>query len=172
MNFHELILKRESIRSYDPNRKIPEDILRRILDAGRLAPSAANRQPWQFLLASSDIMLNKIKLCYQADWFQNVPHILVVKGYIDQAWTRTTDGYNALETDLTIAMDHMILAAEYESIGTCWIAAFSPNGLKDALDLKEGELVFAITPLGYPQAGFSKKNQKKRKSFEEVVKII
>ncbi len=172
MIFHELVLERESIRSYDINRKIPENILMRILEAGRLAPSAGNRQPWQFLLVSSEKMLEKIRPCYSPEWFQNAPHILIVKGYKDKAWTRKDDGYNALETDLTIAMDHMILAAEFENIGTCWIAAFNPEFLTIALDLKENEEVFAITPLGYPIEGFQKKENKKRKSFEEVVKFI
>ena len=172
MNFHKLISERESIRSYDSDRKIPEDILKRILNAGRLAPSAANRQPWQFLLVSSKEMLGKIRPCYQTAWFQAAPHILIVKGNITKAWTRSTDGYNALETDLTIAMDHMILAAEYEGVATCWIAAFAPEVLRAALDLNDDEEIFAITPLGYPIAGFNKKSQKKRKVFGEVVKFI
>ena len=172
MNFHKLISERESIRSYDSNREVPEDILRRILDTGRLAPSAANRQPWQFLLVSSDEMLNKVRPCYKADWFQNAPHILVVNGNKCMAWTRASDGYNSLETDLTIAMDHMILAAEYEGVGTCWIAAFTPGVLRVALNLNDDEEIFAITPLGYPVAGFSKKGQKKRKPFDEVIKFI
>ncbi len=172
MNYYELISNRESIRSYDPDRKIPEDVLSRILDAGRLAPSAGNRQPWQFLLVSSPEMLEKVRSCYPAAWFQDAPHILVVKGYKEKAWNRSKDGYNALETDLSIAMDHMILAAEYEGIGTCWIAAFSPEILKTVLGLTDGERVFAITPLGYTPAGFSKKNQKNRKPFTEVVRFI
>ncbi len=172
MNFHELILKRESIRSYDINKKIPEDILKRILESGRLAPSAGNRQPWQFLLVSSEEMLGKIRPCYTPAWFQNAPHILIVKGDKDKAWTRADDGYNALETDLTIVMDHMILAAEYENIGTCWIAAFTPEILRKTLELKDNEEVYAMTPLGYPMDGFQKKANKKRKPFDEVVKFI
>ncbi len=172
MDLHELILERESIRSYNINRKIPEDILKRILEAGRLAPSAGNRQPWEFLLVSSEEMLEKIRACYTPAWFQNAPHILIVKGYKDKAWTRADDGYNALETDLTIAMDHMILAAEYENVGTCWIEAFTPDILRKALGLKDNEEIFAITPLGYPMDGFQKKANKKRKPFEEVVKFI
>ncbi|MDA3939363.1 MAG: nitroreductase family protein [Spirochaetia bacterium] len=172
MNFHKLISERESIRSYDINRKIPKDILEGILDAGRLAPSAGNRQPWEFLLVSSNEMLGKIRPCYKADWFQAAPHILIVKGYKNLAWTRADDGYNALETDLTIAMDHMILAAENEGIGTCWIAAFTPKVLRESLELKENEEVYAITPLGYQIEGFQKKERKKRKSFDEVVRFI
>ena len=172
MNFHTLILERESIRSYNIKRKIPKDTLNRILNAGRLAPSAGNRQPWEFLLVSSEEMLGKIRPCYKAGWFKEAPHILIVKGYKDKAWTRADDGYNALETDLTIAMDHMILAAEYENIGTCWIAAFTPEILRKALELKDNEEIFAITPLGYYMDGFQKKADKKRKPFEEVVKFI
>ena len=172
MNFHALISERESIRSYDPERPIPEDILKKILEAGRLAPSAANRQPWEFLLVSSKEMLDKIRPCYEQRWFQSAPHILIVKGSRKQAWTRSTDGYNSLETDLTIAMDHMILAAEYEKIGTCWIAAFTPDILRAALNLKDNEEVFAITPLGYTPENFKKYRKKIRKPFEEVVKFI
>ncbi len=172
MNFYELISQRESIRSYDSSKRVPEEILNRILDAGRLAPSAGNRQPWQFLLVSSKEMLEKVRPCYEANWFQDAPHILIVKGNRKEAWTRSSDGYNTLETDLTIALDHMILAAEYEGVGTCWIAAFSPAILRHALDLDESEEVFAITPLGYTPERFTKKGQKRRKLFEEVVKFI
>jgi nitroreductase len=172
MNFHTLVLERESIRSYDKDREIPRDSLERILDAGRLAPSAGNRQPWEFLLVSSKTMLKKIRPCYKAGWFQDAPHILVVKGNRELAWTRADDKYNSLETDLTIAMDHMILAADFAEIATCWIAAFNPELLRHALNLNEHEEVFAITPLGYPLNSFKKKKQKKRKPFNEVVSFI
>lgn len=117
-------------------------------------------------------MLKKVKLCYKANWFQTAPYILIVTGQREEAWIRSSDGYNTLETDLTITMDHMILAAEYEGVGACWIAAFIPNMLRNALSLQKNETVYAISPLGYPLPGFIKKNQKKRKSFEEVVKFI
>ena len=172
MNFYELVAKRESIRAFDPHRKIPMDVLTRILEAGRFAPSAHNNQPWQFIVVSSDKMLSKVRSCYRAVWFQDAPHILVVKGLRDKAWVRSSDGYNSLETDLTIAMDHMILTAEYEGVGTCWIADFSPDLLATALGLEDDEVVFTITPLGYTPAGFHKKNRKSRKPFEDVVTFI
>ena len=172
MNYYELIESRESIRSYDPSRQVPEDVLKRILNAGRLAPSAANKQPWKFLLVSSDEMLAEIRKCYKGEWFQSAPHILIVKGDKNEAWTRAADNYNSLETDLTIAMDHMILAAENEGIGTCWIAAFDPAALRSALNLPSNEAVFAITPLGYTPDGFKKKADKKRKPLDEVASIL
>ncbi|MFN2314741.1 MAG: nitroreductase family protein, partial [Bacteroidales bacterium] len=92
MNFTELINTRESIRSYDPSRPVPEDILKRILEAGRIALSAANRQPWKFLVISTPHMLEKVRPCYSREWFNDAPHVIAVVGLKDQAWSRSFDG--------------------------------------------------------------------------------
>ncbi|NLA48814.1 MAG: nitroreductase [Bacteroidales bacterium] len=172
MDYYDLIQSRESIRSYDPARSVPKIILKKILDAGRLAPSACNIQPWKFLVASSPEMLGKLRECYQRDWFRDAPHILVVAGMKDKSWVRSWDAYNSIETDLAIAMAHIILAAENEGLGTCWIAAFNPTVLRKALDLGESEVVYGITPLGYPKPGFVKKGTKNRKSLNEIAEFL
>ena len=172
MDFIELINNRESIRNYDPARHVEKDKLERILNSGRLAPSAANKQPWHFYLVSSAEMLEKVRACYHRDWFKEAPHILVVAGREADAWVRQHDGYNSLETDLTIAMDHMILAAENEGVGACWIAAFNPDILSEALSLKADEKVYAITPIGYTKKGFSKKAGKERKPLNQIVSFL
>lgn len=172
MDFYELIRNRESIRNYDPNRPVNRGVLDKILESGRIAPSAANTQPWRFVLVTSKGMLEKIRPCYSRVWFQEAPHILIAVGNEKEAWVRDSDGCNFLQTDLAIAMDHMILAAENEGVSTCWIAAFKTDVLREALQLKEEEQVFAITPLGYPKAGFEKKVVKERKEFEKVVQIV
>jgi len=172
MDFYELIRNRESIRDYDPGRPLDDATLMKILDAGRMAPSAVNFQPWRFLVVSSPEMLAKVRPCYGREWFRDAPHILVVVGLKDEAWVRKQDGYNSIETDLTIAMDHMILAAEYEGVATCWVGAYDPDMLRNALSLKENEVVFSITPLGYPRHGFVKKGSKKRKPLEEVAEFL
>lgn len=169
MEYSKLISGRESIRNYDPDRPVEKSKLRRILESGRLAPSAANRQPWKFILVSSSGILEKVRACYHREWFKAAPHILIVAGNRNESWVRRYDGYNSLETDLAIAMDHMILAAENEGVGTCWIAAFDPVVLKDALDLEEHEKVYAITPLGYPHKGFTKRAEKVRKELKDIV---
>jgi len=74
---------------------------------------------------------------------------MIVSGNRNEPWIRSKDGYNFVETDLTIVMDHLILAVTFEGLGTCWIAAFDPNILHEALQLKPGEEVFALTPLGF-----------------------
>jgi nitroreductase len=172
MTFHELIHQRESIRNYDPEHPVEKEKLYRILEAGRIAPSAANRQPWRFYLVSGHEILAKLHACYARSWFADAPHVLVVAGKRSDAWVRQSDGYNALETDLTIAMDHMILAAEAEGVGTCWIAAFDPEKLRQTGILEVDEEVFAMTPLGYPRKGFVKRGIKDRKPIDEVVKFL
>jgi nitroreductase len=172
MEFDALIRRRESVRSYDPSRPVRKEILTRILEAGRMAPSAANRQPWRFILVSSPEMRARVGECYGKQWFADAPHCLVVVGKPADAWTRRQDGYNSLETDLTIALDHMILAAENEGVGTCWIAAYDPDALREALGLGKEERVFSITPLGYPRPGYERKAEKQRKSLEEIARFV
>lgn len=172
MEYTELIRTRESVRNYDPNRPLSKEILNKILEAGRLAPSACNCQPWKFLLISSSDLLEKVKACYKRDWIKDAPHILVVLGLRDQAWNRGYDGYNSIETDVAIAMTHIILAAENEGVGACWIAAYNPVLLKEALNPDENQLIFGITPLGYPKAGFQKTAIKKRKSLEDIAEFL
>ena len=172
MDYYNLIRNRESVRDYDPERKIDESVLFRILNAGRLAPSASNKQPWTFLLVSSKEKLEKVRTCYHKSWFQQAPHILIIIGDKSKSWIRSYDGYNSIETDLAIAMDHIILAAENEGVGTCWIEAYDLQILTDAIALKENEVIFSITPLGYQNKGYYKHGNKNRKTLEEIIKII
>jgi nitroreductase len=172
MEYTDLIRTRESVRNYDPNRPLPKEILEKILDAGRLAPSACNYQPWKFIVISSSAILDKVRACYNRGWLKDAPHILVVLGLRNQAWNRSYDGYNSIETDVAIAMTHIILAAENEGVGTCWIAAYDPALLKEALNPDENQLIFGITPLGYPKSGYQKTLIKKRKPLADIVEFL
>ncbi len=172
MEFTEIIRNRESIRDYDPHRPLPKEVLERILEAGRLAPSACNLQPWKFLVVSSPEMLSEIRACYHREWFREAPHVLVVVGLKDKAWVRGSDGYNSIETDLAIALTHMILAAENEGVGTCWIENYEPSALRNVLNLSDNQVVFGITPLGYPREGFRKKGIKVRRSLDDIVEYL
>ncbi len=172
MEYYDLIRSRESVRNYDPKQPVAGEILTRILDAGRLAPSACNYQPWKFLMISSDEMLEKVRKCYPRDWFRDAPHILVVTGLKDHAWVRKYDGYNSIETDLAIAMTHIILAAENEGIATCWIEAYDPALLREALKIPGNQVIFGITPLGYPKPGYKKSGAKQRKPLDNIVEFL
>lgn len=172
MTLYNLIKKRKSIREYDPYKPIPEDVLIRILDAGRCAPSASNRQPWKILAIRDEILRERVVGCYKGAWLKTAPVILVVIGYRDQAWIRRQDGHSSLEVDLTIAMDHMILAATAENVGTCWIMAFDYDVLREVLELNENQFVSCITPLGYATETALAAPDSFRKKFEDVIEII
>jgi nitroreductase len=172
MEYVDLISTRESVRNYNPNQPVPRKILDRILNAGRLAPSACNNQPWKFIVISSAESLEKIRACYNRDWFKEAPNFIVVTGLRNLAWNRSYDGYNSIETDVAIAMTHIILAAENEGVGTCWVAAYNPALLKEALNIKDDRQVFGIIPLGYPKQGYIKSLNKKRKPLEDIVEYL
>lgn len=168
MEFSELIHKRESVRNYDPKKPVSREILEKILEAGRIAPSASNYQPWEFWVLSSPEILAKVKASYSRSWLQDAPAILVVTGDLNDAWERS-DGYNSLQTDLAIAMYQMILAATDMGVSTCWVTNFDPNLLRQALNLKDSVQVYGITPLGYPKPGFIKREVIMRKPIEDMV---
>ena len=171
MDFYDLVTERCSIRSFDRERSIPEGVLNRSLNAGRMAPSANNLQPWHFHVVRSLELLEKIYPCYKRDWIRSAPCLLIVTGDRNNAWVRRQDNYNSIETDLSIVMDHLILAATWEGIGTCWIAAFDPSILREALQLEENIELFAFTPLGYA-AEDAAPLPKNRKSLEEITSFL
>lgn len=165
MEFSELIEKRYSVRSYkaDP---VEGDKLQQVLEAARLAPTAANRQAIQFIVihpAGREAELGRI---YKADWFVEPPLVICACGIPDQNWVRR-DGKNYNDVDAAIAMDHLILAATDAGLGTCWIAGFDATAAREVLDLPDDVEPIAFTPLGYPA---DQPGTKKRKPLSELVR--
>lgn len=162
MDFRELASKRISVRGYLPD-PVPEETLARLLDTARMAPSAANRQPWHIVVVRDGAMRRAIHDACPRDWLLQAPLILFVGIEPAAAWTRAEDGWNAAETDGAILMTHLTLAAADLGLGTCWIAAFSPAKLRVALALPDGIVPYAITPLGRP-ADAGRLKQRKRQT--------
>jgi nitroreductase len=150
MDFYEVIQGRRSVRKYktDP---VDDDKLQRILNAARLAPSAANRQPISFIVVRDDKIKRKLKDAYSQEWFYTAPVIICACTLSDKAWKRN-DGKAYVDVDVAIAMDHLILAATAEGLGTCWIAAFKPGIVKEVLNIPDDLEPLVLTPLGYPEA--------------------
>ena len=84
MHFNQLLRERYSVREYKPL-KVSKALLIEVLEAGRMAPSAANRQPWSFILVSDDANLEKIKECYDREWFKAAPQVIVICGNHEMA---------------------------------------------------------------------------------------
>ncbi len=165
MRFIELARKRSSVRRYETT-PVEESALQEILEAGRLAPSAANYQPWHFLVVRDEQKRRELGQTYKKDWFWQAPVILIVCVEPAKGWTRM-DGRNYAWVDGTIAMDHMTLCATDLGLGTCWVGAFDAARLKQVLGLPEGVEPVAMTPLGKPAADGP---PKKRKPMEEIVR--
>jgi nitroreductase len=165
VEFREVIHVRRSIRGYRPD-AVPAESLARILEAARLAPTAANRQPFQLIIVTEPSTRARFREVYDRDWFWTAP--LIIVGCVEpaQAWQRS-DGFNAAEVDLTIVMDHVILAATNEGLGTCWICHFDEGRVKEILGVPAGVRVIAMTPLGFPAA---EPRPFQRKALDELVR--
>jgi nitroreductase len=164
MEFHDVIRSRRSIRAYrsDP---VEEDKLERILEAARRAPSAANRQPVCFYVIREGETRSALLEAYSQQWFANAPVIICACSRPEEAWRRS-DGKSYADVDLTIAMDHLILAATAEGLGTCWIGAFKPEPLRRLLGIPDELEPVALTPLGYPD---EEPAERPRKDLDEIV---
>lgn len=164
MNFIDLAKKRFSVRAYE-SKPVPEQDLEMILEAGRLAPSADNRQPLHIIVIQGEDRRRALGVAYPRDWFWKTPVILVVCVDVARGWLRT-DGKNYGDVDGAIALDHMTLCAADLGLGTCWIGAFDPAKVRSILNLPEGIEPLAMTPLGYPAEGVRAKS---RKALNELV---
>ena len=165
MEFSELIAKRYSVRAYRPE-PVEDDKLRQVLEAARLAPTAANRQSFQLIVVHTADRKAELKRVYHREWFLQAPLIIFACAVPSQAWVRR-DGKNYADVDVTIAMDHLILAAANLGLGTCWIAAFDPKAAREVLGLPEDVELIALTPLGYPA---DQPGSKERKPLSELVR--
>jgi nitroreductase len=148
MDFYQVLKIRRSIRKYKST-PVEPDKLDRILEAVRIAPSAANCQPWHFIVITDAAVRRSLAKAYPRDWFAAAPVVICACAEPEEAWVRM-DKKNYADVDVTIAFEHLVLAAAAEGLATCWIAAFDPAELRKALGLPNGIEPLAITPVGYP----------------------
>lgn len=150
MSVLDVIRERRSVRVYksDP---IPEESILRVLEAARLAPSGKNLQPWKFVVVQ-DVELKKrlAKASNQQDFIADAPLIIVACGFPDECYQTMGRYMKSWPVDVTIALEHLILQAQEEGLGTCWIGSFEEEEVKSLLDVPEHVKVLALTPLGYP----------------------
>ena len=166
MEFYEVLKTRRSIRSYKPD-TVPETALKNIAEAVNLAPTACNRQPFKLLLVRDPEMRKTICANTHFEFLKEAPVIAVMMTNESASWTRY-EGNPAADIDASIAMEHLVLAAAAEGLGTCWICAFSRPEMNAALKISAPWSAFARSPIGYAAAGprpFTRKN------LAEVVEI-
>ncbi len=168
MDFYEVIRTRRSVRSYKPD-PIPDDVLRRVLDAARIAPSGSNRQPWKFIIVRDEKIKRQLAVaCSNQQFIAEAPVIIVACGYNIHYNRGGYMGDMSMLVDVSIAFTHLILAARAEGLGTCWIGSFDNDEIKRILNIPEDVNVVAITPLGYPKSSDAFVGPSSRKSLEEI----
>ncbi len=167
MEYSELIAARYSVRAYRPD-PVEEEKLQLVLEAARLAPTAANRQPIQLIVMHTEGRQEEIGRIYRRPWFVQAPLVIAVCAISSQAWVRESDRFNARLIDAAIVADHLILAATNLGLGTCWIAAFNVEAARNVLCLPAEVEPVIFTPLGYPADAPGPKD---RKPLSELVRF-
>ena len=185
LEFMDLVLKRRSIRKYKPD-PVPEEKLKYVLEAARLAPSWANRQCWKYIIVTDEDLRKKVAISTftppappagvrppmpdasrpmrPRDWAAQAP--IVIVGCADPTKSGNKDEKQYYLLDMGISMEHIMLAATEQGLGTCWIGGgFNEEVVKEALGIPKEIRVVAITPLGYPDESTEPRT---RKTFEEI----
>lgn len=147
MEFNDLLKRRYSCRTFAAQDVEPETV-DRILETGRIAPTAVNKQPVHIWAVSRPEMLEAIKGVTRSNY--GAPLILVVGCRPAEEWVRRYDGKNGVEVDAAIVATHLMLAAENEGLATLWVGSFDPALLRDILPGAETYDLVAMIYVGYP----------------------
>lgn len=147
MDFIEVIQNRYSCRAFAPQ-AIEQEKIDRILEAGRIAPTAVNKQPVHVWAITNPDTLEAIKGLTRSNY--GAPLILAVGCRPTDAWVRRYDNKNGAEVDASIVATYLMLAAENEGLATLWVGSFDPVLLKEILPGAEGYELVAMINVGYP----------------------
>lgn len=167
MKFLELAKQRCSIRSYK-QKAVSKKMLNEVLEAGRLAPTACNYQPFRFIVVQEKENLAALAEGYPADWFAEAPVVIAICTQVSKAWKRKRhDDKSYVDVDAAIAADHMTLAAADLGLGTCWVGAFDPKIIRAALGTPRSVEPLILLTLGHPNESG---RPKQRKELDELVR--
>lgn len=166
MDFLDLVKARYSVRDY-VQKEIEQSKLDYVMECVRLAPSAVNYQPWKFAIVTDPERLAALKTAYPREWIQTAPCIIVACADHTQSWHRKADNKDHADIDLSIAIEHLCLAAAEQGLGTCWVCNFDVPVCREVMQLPEQFEPVALIPIGYPAV--QALPDKKRKSLEEIM---
>lgn len=148
---------RRSIRKYK-KKDLPEDVLREVLEAGRTAPTAGNRQSWELVVVQdAKLRAELVAACKNQKFVEEAAVFLAGIEDPEQKWSKV---------DLTIVMDHISLEAHSKGLGTCWIGAFDPARVGEVLGVPSNRTVAVCMTLGYPDES---PEARTRKHLNELV---
>ena len=172
----DLILTRQSDRSYS-SKPVEKEKIERIIEAGRMAPSACNAQPWKFIVVDEKDLLRDLseaasaKLLGMNSFVNQAPVQIVVvreKANMSSRVGATIKNRDYSLIDIGIASENICLQAAAEGLGSCMIGWFDEKMVKKILKIPAGKRVELLITLGYPA---KETREKKRKPFSEVVSL-
>jgi nitroreductase len=143
---------------------IPDDEVEMILEAGRWAPSASNKQPWEFLVIKNKEVLKEIsKKAFYGKHIKEAPLAIAIVGKIKE-----NPNYYIQDTSL-VSMNMMLMAWSL-GIGTCWTGALKRDIVKEILGLEENDYLLTILPMGYINGNIPKPSL--RKSLNQITREV
>jgi len=154
LSFLDIIFNRSSVRRY-ASKPVPEDVLKNILEAGRRAPSAMNAQPWHLVVTDQKIKEELSKRRWTG-FVKDAAFVIVGVGE-NSRWSTV---------DVSIALQNMVLAAEAQGLGSCWIGDFDQSNLKKMFGIPENFNIVAMVSFGYPAEKPAPRNKKR---LEDIV---
>lgn len=168
MDFLEIVQTRRSLRTYLPT-PVEQEKLEYILECARLAPSWKNFQCWRFIvvedLEQRQALANTMKETNPGRKALNQAPLVIVLCAVP-AESEVWEDKDFMMLDAGLAMEHLILAAAEQGLGTCWQGLFSEKDMRNALKVPEDVRVIAMTPLGYPAED---RRPRPRKEMQEIV---
>lgn len=167
MGFLEIARRRFSVRKYDA-KKVEEDKLAKILEAGRIAPTAVNYQPQRLIVVREEAGLEKLG---KAARIYGAPLAIIICSDHNAAWKRSLDGKSTADIDAAIVTDHMMLEATELGLGKVWIGYFKPDVLREEFNIPSHVEPINILAIGYnagPEAP-PDRHHKARKPLGETV---
>ena len=147
MDFQRLVQQRWSVRKFRTD-VLPDEVVTQILTAGQAAPTAHNLQPQRIFVIRSAEAKEKLARCTRCHF--DAPVVLMVCYDKNVSWKRKYDGADSGAVDASIVTTHMMLAAEAQSVGTCWVMHFKPAAVRSEFALPDELEPVALLPMGYP----------------------
>jgi nitroreductase len=155
----ESIKHRRSVRKFQ-EKPIEEEKLLEILEAARLAPSGNNKQPWVFIVIKNEENRKKVaQVTGEQLWIASAPVVIVAVADLSARSDRFEGQYLDEESpqfdlkrsirDTAIAVEHILLEADNQGLGTCWCGAFRQKTIRPVLNIPDDKFVLAVIPLGY-----------------------
>ena len=166
MSFYELASERYSVRKFKDT-PVPDEIVKKILKVGRLAPTACNKQPQQIIVLKSPEGLALLRKCTECHY--NAPLAFIVCYDKDKAWKREYDGKCSGDVDASIVSTHMMFEAWENGIGSTWVMYFIPEAVKTEFGLPDNIVPVSVLVMGYPDAEPSPRHFQRDDPDESVI---